>query len=1179
MPSRNAHRQLLLGLLALQNGFVNQAQLVAAFGVWSLDKSRLLDEILAEQKALDPSARSLLSALVERHLANHQQDAEQSLAALPAQEGIRSRLNSIADPDLGASLIRLKGNETKANEPDVTQALPVTHAGGRFVVLRPHARGGLGKVSVALDSELNRQVALKEIREEYAHDEYSQSRFMQEAEITGQLEHPGIVPVYGLGAYRDGRPYYAMRFVEGQSLKAAIESFHAQRTTTKLLTSEQTVSFRNLIGRFVAACHAIEYAHSRKVIHRDLKPDNIMLGPYGETLVVDWGLAKSLDADSKTSTQAPSLPLQADETLARARPVKLKGNSGATPTLEGSALGTPAYMSPEQAHGKLAELGPASDVYSLGATLYVLLSGQAAFQGEDVTDLLDKVRRGQFVAPRAVWSGVPRALEAICLKAMATKSADRYPSAHALAQDLERYLADEPVSARPDPFLVRCRRWMKRHPALVASAAATVILGLTGTLTLAAVSRQHASALEGKNQTISGQLAELQQRNATISQQKTDLQSQNEALQTAQKQEKQAKERAENVTKYLVNMFRSANPEVSGKDVKVVEVLDRQAAYLAAGFEADPVNRAAMLSAIGESYLGLGNAQKAASLFQITVALRRANLGPSAPETIEAATMLAKAQHHAGRSQEAAVLLEESTALAAKSLGPERNETLNGQSRLVEVYLALGQFQKAAALAAEVLEKRRSLTPHSDTTLFAMNDVALTLRSLSRPKEAIPKFEEVLELLKKRFGQNHVETLICAANLADAYRDAGEDEKANQTLLRVIEGRTQVLGATHPQVQFARNNLALGLQNLKRFSEAAEILEDVEQTLAKQLSNDHPQTLMAKINLAYVYLDMREFDKATTRLTEAFEMTKADPQRLTDQMVYSARALASAYARQSRHQKAVEVLRAADASLSSITNPPPTFVLQVRRDLGKHLREIGELDEAIAVCSEVRTKSAELLGADTMPTLYAGGFLATSYLYAGRLDEAIAGYEEIIPPLEKLLGADNIDTLSTKYDLATAYLEAGEFSKAKNLSERIRNANKKLKENDSALYAATLSLHAQILMAEKQFDEAAKLLETAIVLQDKVGATPHDAQFDRALLGCAHVGKGDFDQAQAILMPAVEKLLASIDQLPQGSGPKMLRIIENVIALSRAQQKADEAEQWRQKRDELKTRYSTGKRR
>jgi tetratricopeptide (TPR) repeat protein/tRNA A-37 threonylcarbamoyl transferase component Bud32 len=327
-----------------------------------------------------------------------------------------------------------------------------TSAGLRFRIVRPHAKGGLGQVSVALDGELHREVALKEIQDRYADDPHRRQRFLVEAEITGALEHPGVVPVYGLGHYADGRPYYAMRFVRGDSLKEAIAAFHRADIPGRD-PGERALAFRGLLGRFVNVCNVVAYAHSRGVLHRDLKPGNVMLGQFGETLVVDWGLAKVVGRGDQPGAPATG----AEATLQPA-----SGN-GAAATLAGCAVGTPAFMSPEQAAGRLEQLGPASDIYGLGACLYALLTGQPPVSGTDTGEVLGKVQRGAVPPARQVNKKVPAALEAVCGKAMALRPQERYASARALADDVEHWLADEPVAAYREPWRLRAGRWVRRH--------------------------------------------------------------------------------------------------------------------------------------------------------------------------------------------------------------------------------------------------------------------------------------------------------------------------------------------------------------------------------------------------------------------------------------------------------------------------------------------------------------------------------------------------------------------------------------------------------------------------------------------------------------------------------------------------------------------------------------------
>jgi serine/threonine-protein kinase len=489
MPAA-ADRHLLFGLLALQNGLIDQGQLMLAFQAWTRDKSRNLGEHLEARGDLTAAKRALLDALAEVHLEAHEGDVEKSLAAVRVNRSTRASLAALGEPEIEATLARVArsrdGQATQADDDsDRTSSLSVgaaTSDGQRFRLLRPHARGGLGEVFVALDAELQREVALKQILEKHADDPDSRQRFVAEAEITGGLEHPGVVPVYGLGTYADGRPYYAMRFVKGESLKEAIEHFHCD-DSLKNDPGRRSLELRKLLRRFLDVCNAVDYAHSRGVIHRDLKPANIILGRHGETLAVDWGLAKAIgraDPSAGEQTIAPS-------------------SSGSSETLPGSALGTPSYMSPEQAAGDLDRLSPRSDVYSLGATLYCLLTGRPPFAGEDVGEVLRRVQAGDFRAPREVDPSLDEALDAVTKKAMATKPDDRYAGCRALADDVERWMADEPVSAWREPLSRRAQRWARRNRPLVTAAVAAVLVALGGLGAVLTVQRGANRLLAARN--------------------------------------------------------------------------------------------------------------------------------------------------------------------------------------------------------------------------------------------------------------------------------------------------------------------------------------------------------------------------------------------------------------------------------------------------------------------------------------------------------------------------------------------------------------------------------------------------------------------------------------------------------------------------------------------------------
>lgn len=357
---------------------------------------------------------------------------------------------------------------------------PSTDEQCRYQLLHRHARGGSGQVSVAIDQKFGRTVAFKEIGQDRTDEVSTRNLFLREAEVTANLEHPGIVPIYDVGYRQDGSPFYAMRFIEGQSLHVAIQDFHQEHEQSNRLEWQQEL--RALVGRLIDVCNAVEYAHSRGVLHRDLKPANVMLGPFGETLVVDWGLAGEVNDDAvESGRDSSTIPSH---------------QTGFDDSRQFAAIGTVGYMSPEQSiRGNPQRF--TSDIYSLGATLYTILTGKASITCDELSQLRQLLDAGDFQPAAIVEKRTPGPLNAICQKAMAVRPEDRYQSVAGFSASLERWLANQSVEAYSESVRERTVRWVSRHRTLATGVMVlmcAVVVGLGINTRIANIQKQKTEA-------------------------------------------------------------------------------------------------------------------------------------------------------------------------------------------------------------------------------------------------------------------------------------------------------------------------------------------------------------------------------------------------------------------------------------------------------------------------------------------------------------------------------------------------------------------------------------------------------------------------------------------------------------------------------------------------------------
>lgn len=386
----------------------------------------------------------------------------------PTKTHVRLNSSRHADAFLGKSSNASAGNEVFPSR--LTLNID-------FADLELHQQGGLGIVCKAIDNKLNRTVAIKLMRERWADDPASIQQFAIEAEITSRLDHPGVVPVFVAGTSDDGKPFYAMRFIEGRDLAEEVDRFYEKPNPTF-----DSVDFRDLLQKLISVCKTIAYAHNRGIVHRDIKPQNIRVGRFGETIVLDWGLATVVDRSENFRDSGEATMILRSDT----------SNSSSS----SSGVGTPSYMSPEQLSGLAAT--PASDIYSLGATLYKIVTGHSVVDDLPGPNTREALIEGRWKKPIEHQPSLPKQLSAIVERSMAHRPMDRYATAMELASDLECYLANAAVSCYTETPAEKLSRFIRKHQNWVRHAAVGLITLAVLSIGTAVYTTQLASSREQK---------------------------------------------------------------------------------------------------------------------------------------------------------------------------------------------------------------------------------------------------------------------------------------------------------------------------------------------------------------------------------------------------------------------------------------------------------------------------------------------------------------------------------------------------------------------------------------------------------------------------------------------------------------------------------------------------------
>jgi len=737
------------------------------------------DRILDEALDVDAAERSAfvaracgedrgLKALVERLLDNALSD-EDPLPALPV-----------------------------ADEEERDQPLAPGARIERYRVIEEVGRGGMAVVYLAerADGQFEQRVAIKLIKRGIDTDEVMR-RFHQERQIMALAAHPNIARMLDGGTSEDGRPYFVMEYVDGKPIDDYCES-------NRLDVTER-------LRLFVRAATAIAYAHRNLVVHRDIKPSNILVTSDGTVKLLDFGVAAYLD------------PEQGDS----------------EPTRTGRRFLTPAYASPEQISG--APVTTASDVYQLGLLLFLMLTGTQPYRTDDPDPESLRRRICEQTPTRpsqsaTVSAGMRRRLagdlDTIVMAALRKEPERRYPSVAQLIDDVERYLAGRPVTARPDTLVYRTSKFVRRHKLAVGLAVSALLLlvAFAATMTIQA-----------------GLIA--RERDRANQQART----------------------AERTAEFLVELFEVSDPgQARGSTITARELLDRGAGRVERELADEPLVRAQMMDTIGRVYQNLGLYDQARPLLEAALATRRDLLGEEHADVAQSIGNVAWLLEKVGDYEEAEPLFRRVLELRRETLGDDDPGVATALNNLGLLLYEKGEPDEAERLLRRALELRRAAYPEGHAEVAdTLGNLGLVLDQRGDREGAARLHRESLELRRRTLGEDHPHVAISLNNLANSLSGTGELEESERLHRQALELRRRILGETHPQVAESLNNLASVLYMRGDLEAAEPIFRQVVELDAKMLGEDHPDRANSIGNLGMLLYKMERYEEAEVQLRDA----------------------------------------------------------------------------------------------------------------------------------------------------------------------------------------------------------------------------------------------------------------------------------------------------------------------
>lgn len=955
------------------------------------ERYRQIKQIFANACGLDPQSRIAyldracagdveLRAEVEALLEHDQQ-------SIPIRPVISAR--DMLDLDS-----QLRGSSAAARQSAFpTESLSQPDSIGGFRLIRKIGQGGMGVVYEAEQENPKRTVALKVIRSGVASEQVLR-RFKFEAHVLGRLQHPGIAQIYEAGTAAvvapSGlaleQPFFAMEYVRGRPLS---EMIPALKWTT-----------RQRLELFARICDAVHHAHQKGVIHRDLKPGNILVDETGQPKILDFGVARITDSDLQVTTMQTDL---------------------------GQLIGTIPYMSPEQIAGDSRELDTRSDVYALGVVCYQLLAGRLPYElhGKTLPEASRAITEEDPIRLSSLNRVFRGDLESIVNKALEKDKERRYQSASDFAADVRRYLADQPIAARPVTTMYQIRKFARRNRALVVGVVAVFVVLIFGVL----------GTSIGLSRAVRAQKAEQEQRRIAESQRDRAMDAERLAEERRAEAESQAAI-ARAVDDFLrFDVLSAARPEQQGRDVTIREALDKAAANLEGKFQDAPQVKAGVHSTLGLSYQSLGWYDAALTHYQQAWSLLHSFHGDEHPDTINALHNVAVIEKLRGNFPLAEQCYLDALEAAQRLLPPHDRLQTDIQGNLARLYIDQGRMNDALKLALEFRDSRlRAYGEYDRNYIFALLLLGDVYKELGRMDEAEPVFREALEKARLRGDDDQLTTIHAASSLGQFYHEKGRYDEAEPLLEDSYTRRRRILGEEHPTTLTSMDYLALLYRQTDRLDLAETLFVEELEIKRRVLGVEHPHTQNCINNLANVYSTRKQLDKSIPLYEELLDVRRRvfgpeHPRTLT-----TLNNLAAAYCLQKRFADAEPLLRETLENQARVQGPDHFKTLITQNNLALLYKDLGRYEDAEKLHRATLEARNRTLGEDHPHALLSLHNLGIVCRLLGRLDEADDLLSRAWEARCRTLGETHADTMQSLGELAMTHIEAGRSAQAEPLA-------------------------------------------------------------------------------------------------------------------------------------------------